>query len=43
MMLKTLDAQNFSPFPTTGATFYVDLLHENTKGHYYANMQLGLQ
>lgn len=40
-MLKTLNALDFSPFPTTGGSFYVDLIHENIKGQFYANMQLG--
>jgi hypothetical protein len=42
-MLKTFEAQDFFPFPTTGATFYVDLIHENRKGQFYANMLLGSQ
>ena len=43
IMLKTFEAQDFFPFPTTGATFYVDLIHENRKGQFYANMLLGSQ
>ena len=34
MMLKTLEAQDFSSFPTTGATFYVDLIHGNINGQF---------
>ena len=33
----------FSPFPTEGNTFYVDLIQSGTNGQFYANMQVGSQ
>ena len=42
LIFNSAQAQ-FSPFPTEGNTFYVDLIHENLNGQFYANMQLGSQ
>lgn len=40
LILNSTWAQ-FFPFPTEGGTFYVDLIHDDINGHFYANMQLG--
>lgn len=40
LILNSTQAQ-FYPFPTEGGTFYVDLIHGDTNGQFYANMQLG--